>query len=210
MKKTELIRLKKLLDVEINRRKRINELLTNDLVQEFLLLNNLSIDELELDDKWRILSKLLKEFQITESNGIFVCTGNYTVVSSICYEDTDYYTKLVPFDNPHIQYQSFKDIETNKTYIAYTDAYILDSIDKEKRYYSGKKTILSPSEFCHSRYKRYLVSELIDKYTILNPYNSCQNENGFENVQKDFFMTSIEKGQPKAKQLLLTKYSKMK
>ena len=67
-----------------------------------------------------------------------------------------------------------------------------------------------PSEFCHKRYGRYLVSELIEKYIILNPYNSSKNNNGFNEIQKDFFITAIEKGQPKAKQLVLDKYPRMK
>lgn len=69
---------------------------------------------------------------------------------------------------------------------------------------------MTPREFCHSRYGRYLVSELMEKYIILNPYNSSKNNNGFEEVQKDFFTTAIEKGQTKAKQLLLNKYLQMK
>mgnify|MGYP003312203812 CR=1 FL=1 len=32
-----------------------------------------------------------------------------------------------------------------------------------------------------------------EKYTILNPYNSSKNSNGFNEVRKDFFKTAIEK-----------------
>ena len=49
-----------------------------------------------------------------------------------------------------------------------------------------------------------------DKYMILNPYSSSKNENGFKEVQKDFFTTALEKGQPKAKQLVLSKYQQMR
>ena len=68
----------------------------------------------------------------------------------------------------------------------------------------------SPSEFCHKRYGMYLVSELKERYTILNPYNMLENQNGYKDVQRDFFTTAIEKGQPKAKQLVITKYPHMK
>ena len=50
----------------------------------------------------------------------------------------------------------------------------------------------------------------MERYIILNPYNTSKNNNGFTEVQKDFFKTAIEQGQPKAKQLVLTKYQRMK
>ena len=208
MKKTELIMLKRLLQQETNRRNRINELLTNGLIQEFIVLNNLDIQKLPSDDKWLILEELLKEFKITESNGILVCTGNYIVECRICYEETDYYTKEVPFDDPYTRYQIFQDIETGNAYTAYTDKYIERKIEEENKYCTTIK--MTPSEFCHKRYGRNLVSELINKYIVLNPYNSSQNSNGFNEVRKDFFKTAIEKGQPKAKQLVLSKYPQMK
>jgi len=208
MKKAELIKLKKILEQEMTRRNKINELLSNNLIQEFLSLNNLNINELQVDNKWLILKELLKDFKITESNGILVCSGSYLTSCSICYQETNYETKEVSFDNPYIEYQMFKDIETSKIHIAYADKYIKGLVDQENERYH--RTKITPHEFCHSRYGRYLVSELMNKYTILNPYNSSKNENGFNEVQKDFFMTSIEKGQPKAKQLVLSKYSQMR
>ena len=208
MKKQELIKLKKLLQQEIVRRNRINELLANDLGQEFLSLNNLNVNELPIDDKWHILQEILKEFQITESNGILVCTGSYYVSCSICYQETNYYTGETSFDNPYMEYQRFADIETSKVLVAYRDKYIQRKIEEESRY--CRTTQMTPSEFCHQRYGRYLVSELMAKYMILNPYNTGENNNGFSEVQKDFFMTAIESGQPKAKQLVLSKYPKMR
>lgn len=208
MKKTELIMLKRLLQQETNRRNRINELLTNGLIQEFLAINNLDIEKLPSDDKWFILEELLKEFKITESNGILVCTGNYIVECRICYQETDYYTKEVPFDDPYTRYQIFQDIETSKVHTAYIDKYIERKIEEENKYYTTIKMI--PSEFCYKRYGRRLVSELMEKYIILNPYNSSKKDNGFDEVRKDFFTTAIEKGQPKAKQLVLSKYPQMR
>lgn len=192
MKKTEIIMLKRLLQQETNRRNRINELLTNGLIQEFLALNNLDIEKLPSDDKWFILEELLKEFKITESNGILVCTGNYIVECRICYQETDYYTKEVPFDDPYTRYQIFQDIETSKVHTAYIDKYIERKIEEENKYYTTIK--MTPSEFCYKRYGRRLVSELMEKYIILNPYNSSKKDNEFDEVRKDFFTTAIEKG----------------
>ena len=209
MKKSELIKLKKLLQKEIARRDRINELLSNNLIQEFMLLNNLNVQDLSIDDKWIILEELLKEFEITESNGILVCVGCFVTACSICYQETDYYEKEVSFDSGYIKYQRFKDIETNKIYTAYCDGYIQRKFEEHKNLIFPNIPNMSPSEFCHNRYGR-LTSELKEKYILLNPYNSSKNGNGFKEVRKDFFITAIEKGQPKAKQLVLTKYPQIK
>lgn len=208
MKKTELIKLKKLLQQEIIKRNKINALLSNELIQEFKLLTNLNINELQLNDNWTILEEILNNFQITESNGILVCTGSYLVCCNIYYQETEYYTKESSFNNPNIEYQIFEDIETRKMYVAYTEKYIKDKIEEQKKYYNMED--ITPSEFCYKKYGRYLVSDLIKKYIVLNPYNSSENRNGFNDVQKDFFITAIEKGQPKAKQLVLNKYPKLK
>ena len=206
MNKTELVRLKRLLQKEVDRRNKINELLSSDLIQEFLSLNKLDITNFDTDDKWIILEELLKNFEITESNGILVCTGCYVTQCSICYQETNYYSQKVPFDSKYTEYQIFEDIETSKIYKAYIDSYI-EKIFKDRYFYEED---MSLSEFCHKRYGRYLVSELKEKYTLLNPYNSSKNGNGFKEVRKDFFITAIEKGQPKAKQLVLTKYPQIK
>lgn len=207
MNRTELIRLTRLLQKETDRRNKINELLLNDLIQEFLSLNNLDIYKLEVEDKWIILEELLKEFEITESNGILVCTGCYVTQCSVCYQETNYYSQKVPFDSKYIEYQMFDDIETGKIYKAYCDSYIEKLFNEDKYFYEKHMTL---SEFCHKRYGRYLVSELKEMYTLLNPYNTSKKENGFKEVQRDFFTTAVEKGQPKAKQLVLSKYPQMK
>ena len=208
MKKSELIKLKKLLQQEMERRSRNNELLSNNLIQEFMSLNNLNIQELNIDNKWLILESILKDYEITESNGILVCIGSFITACSICYQETDYYEQEVSFDSEYIEYQRFKDIETSKIHIAYSDSYIQRELEEENKYSIYPN--MTPSEFCHKRYGRYLTSELKEKYTLLNPYNSSKNGNGFKEVRKDFFTTAIEKGQSKAKQLVLTKYPQMK
>ncbi len=205
MKKEELIKLKKTITQETNKRNRINELFTNELIQEFILLNDINLNPPETD-KYLMLNELLKKFEITESNGILVCIGNYLLTGDIIYQETNWYEKKLEFDNKYIQYQKFKDIETNRIYKAYTDDYIQKCFEKDSyyRYYP------TPSEYCHKLYNRYLVSELKEKYTILNPYNTIKNDNGFNEVRKDYFITSIEQGQTKAKQLILKKYPQMR
>lgn len=86
MKKSELIILKKRLNEELERINRINELKNNDLIKEFIKLNDLNINELDTNDKWKILNDLLEKIEIKESNGILVCIGNYRIAYSVCYQ----------------------------------------------------------------------------------------------------------------------------
>lgn len=208
MKKSELVKLKKLLKYEEERRNRVNELLSNNLIKEFLSLNNLNVDKLEIDDKWMVLKEILKDMQITESNGILVCTGSYLITCSICYEETDWEIKEVSFDNPYIRHQTFEDIETGKMNTAYADKYVQEKMREESKYYNLAESSLN--DYCHKKYGRYLISEIKDKFIILNPYNSSKNKNGYEEVQRDFFMSAIESGQLKAKKLVLSKYPQMR
>lgn len=209
MKRQELVNLKKLLQEEIYRINRRNELLSNDLVQEFVSLCSIDIENLNANDKWSIIKNILIDYPITESNGILVYTDACKTDCDICYQETTFYTINTSLDDSKREYQIFRDIETNKHYLAYADEYINTLILERNRYY-GENLQVTPSEFCHSKYSRDLVSELQKKYIILNPYNTHKNSNGFDEVQELFFTTAIEKGQPKAKQLLLSKYPQMK
>lgn len=177
-------------------------------------LNKQNISEFETNT-WIVLQEILKEFRITESNKILVCTGYHRILDhSKEWWGGDYNSEKMPFKyakSSLSEYQTFKDIETNKIYIAFKDDYIQNCIDTRKRINAGLKyDYPSPSEYCYSEYGKCLVSEFLSKNTVLNPYNSEENNNGFKDVQKDFFLTAIEKGQPSAKKLVLSKYPKMK
>lgn len=211
MKREELVKLKRILNKELERRTRSNLLLQEGLVREYLELNGISAERLQVEDIWPILKEILNNFEITDTNGILVYINSYMVESRICYEETDYYTKAVPFDDNDAQWQTFKSIETGRHYKGFIDDYIREEF-KEAKQYGGYPSIsdMSLSEFCHKRHNCCLVSELMQKYTILYPYNSNKNQNGFEKVRKDFFETAITKGQPSAKKLILSKYPIMK
>jgi len=207
MTQNELVALKKLLKKEQERRKRINELLLNPLIQEFSSLNNLNIQALPNEDRWLILQEILEKFQITESNGILVCTNSYFHDWRINYRETEHYSQEVSFDSEYVEYQFFNDIETGKIHVGYTEDYIRRMISEEHEY--SRRSTVTPSEFCHDKYGRHLVSEILENHIVLNPYNSSKNCNGFYEVKKDFFETSIDEGQAKAKQLILEKYKRM-
>lgn len=186
MKKSELLRLRKELLQEIERRKRVNELLETELIKEFIKLSNVKVKELKDDDKRAILHSILENFTITETNGIYVCTGSFYTDYDICYEETNYYTKSTDFDSKYAEYRIYRDIEDGKTRRAYL------KLDDNKR-----------------RYHELLSSEFEGKNIVLNPNNSPNNENGYAEVREKFFVTAVDKGQAKAKKLILEEYPRM-
>ena len=213
MKREELIKLKKMYNQELERRTRINQLLKEDNVLEYLKLNGINLERMQIEDTWSIIKELLKNIEITETNSILVHTSNYMLECKMCYEETDYYRIAVSFNDNKTEYQTFRNIETGKIYTSCSDDYVKNEFDNNNySYYFPDKneSNITLSEFCHKFYNRVLTSELRKKYTILNPYNSSKNQNGYEEVRKDFFETAITKGQTSAKKLILSKYPLMK
>lgn len=211
MKREELIKLKKMYNQELERRTRINQLLKEDNVLEYLKLNGINLERMQIEDTWSIIKELLKNIEITETNSILVHTSNYMLECKICYEETDYYRLPVPFNDNKTEYQTFRNIETGKIYTSCFDDYVKSEFDSnDYNYRFPNKPNMTLNEFCLELHNRLLTSELRQKYTILNPYNSSKNQNGYEEVRKDFFETAITKGQTSAKKLILSKYPLMK
>ena len=211
MKREELIKLKKMYNQELERRIRINQLLKEDNVLEYLKLNGINFERMQIEDTWSIIKELLKNIEITETNSILVHTSNYMLECKICYEETDYYRLPVPFNDNNTEYQTFRNIETGKIYTSCSDDYVKSEFDSnDYKYRFPNKPNMTLNEFCLELHNRLLTSELRQKYTILNPYNNSKNQNGYEEVRKDFFETAITKGQPSAKKLILSKYPLMK
>ena len=211
MKREELIKLKKMYNQELERRTRINQLLKEDNVLEYLKINGINIERMQIEDTWSIIKELLKNIEITETNSILVHTSNYMLECKICYEETDYYRLPVPLNDNNTEYQTFRNIETGKIYTSCSDDYVKSEFDSnDYKYRFPNKPNMTLNEFCLELHNRLLTSELRQKYTILNPYNSSKNQNGYEEVRKDFFETAITKGQPIAKKLILSKYPLMK
>ena len=210
MKREELVKLKKMYNQELERRTRINQLLQEDNVLEYLKLNGINPERLQIKNTWSIIKELLENIEITETNGILVHTSNYMLECKICYEETDYYRITVPFNDNKTEYQTFRNIETGKIYTSCSDDYVKSEFDSnDYKYRFPNKPNMTLKEFCFELHNRLLTSELRQKYTILNPYNSSKNQNGYEEVRKDFFETAITKGQPSAKKLILSKYPLM-
>ena len=70
MKREELIKLKKMYNQELERRTRINQLLKEDNVLEYLKLNGIKLERMQIEDTWSIIKELLKNIEITETNSI--------------------------------------------------------------------------------------------------------------------------------------------
>ncbi len=185
MTRNELIELRKIVNNEINRRKRIKELLSNDLIQEYLRITNTKLEELDDSNIKEILEQILSTFTITKTNGIYVCTGAYYVDCDIFYQDTSYYTRSADIDSNIAEYRLYTNIENDKRYKAVKDRTIRNWDN-------------NPS-----------FNEFESNNIILNPYNTNVDMNGYNEVKYDFFETALKNGQAKAKKLVLSKYPRI-
>lgn len=182
MTKYELLKLKKQILKEVQRRKRINELLETELVQEFIKLSDVKAEPLDSENIREILFFILNNFTIKETNGIYVCIGTYYTDCDISYEETTYYTRETDFDNEYAEYRTYCDIEDRTMKTAYLKPFMSSQV---------------------------LSSEFERNNIVLNPHNSSKNNNGYAEVREKFFMTMIEQGQAKAKKLILNEYPRM-
>lgn len=133
MKKSELIKLRKLVKCEITKRQQINKYLNNSDVLGFLNLIGESTEKKDLENIREILVEILKDFEVKESNGIYVCTKAYDQDSRA---PVIYYTK--PDDKCNPDYKCYKDIESGEEVLS--DWIYGPSInDFEKRH-----TVLNP------------------------------------------------------------------
>ncbi len=183
MKRNELIKLRELVTKEIKRRERIKELLENDLIREYIEITNTKVKELDSSNIREILNQILSSFSITKTNEIYVCTSAYCIDYEIVYEETTTYRENVEINSPKAMHKIYTDIETGKH--------------------------ISATEKSNNSGNGQLISDFEKNNIVLNPYNTCQNLNGYYEVKLDFFETAVNDGQAKAKKLILTKYPKM-
>ena len=112
MNRSELIELKKLINAEIERRKKVNERLENPDVLEYLNLMNMSAKKLDTNNIREMLIEILKEFEVKKTNGIYVCTQAY---------DRDWHAPLVYYCEPNRKClpdaKHYKDIESQEEII---------------------------------------------------------------------------------------------
>ncbi len=181
MKKNELILLKKLLDDELNRRKRINEILDNEILIEYSMLTDTNFEKMDINEI-SVIRKILENFNITNTNKIYVCTRAYETRCNICYQETDYYDVDLDINSSKAEYKIYRDIESNKSVLG----------SKEPNDYGSE-----------------IISEFEKNNIVLNPYNTSKDKNGYSEVRLEFFNNSIKYGQIKSKNLILKKYPRL-
>ena len=191
MTKYELARLKKLLNEELQRRKRINELLELETTIELQQLLNLNLESYDMDNYTRsILELLLKSYKISKTNGIYVCTDAIYFIDA-GYNHAEYESCSTRIDSEYAERKYYKDIESGLC-IKAVDEKEFNDIDGLK--------------------KRPTIKNFEKSHIILNPYNEnsrMHEENGYNEVRLDFFEDCVKLGQPKALNRVLAKYPKL-
>ena len=184
MNRDELEVLKHLVNHEKHKVERIKELLGNKLIMEYLYLSNTAPVNPNPDDIRSIIAKVLPIVEINESVGLYVCTNAYKLEHRFMDEICEYYQDPVPIDSPDAEYKIYGNIETRE-FIKARNKNIIDSSINET------------------------TTDFENKHIVLNPTNSNNNMNKFQEVQLDFFENAINIGQGKSKQLILKKYSRL-
>ena len=109
MKKSELIKIRKQVKEEIEKRKLMLELIKDESVKDLLEHFGLTEEMIDISNVREILDNILANFKITETNGLFVCIKAY---------DEDYHAPCVYFTAPDSKYnpdiKSYKDIESGE------------------------------------------------------------------------------------------------
>ena len=183
METKDLIRLRKLLNKDIKKINRIEELQKNKDILEYLELTGIKkfIDE-EIDIREYSLRQILENFKIEQTNGIYVCTRAFYTTYNITYEETNTYSVDTDIDSKHATFKIYEDIESKKTIPA----------TREK-----------------SMYYQNTIEDFENENIVLNPCNTCKNANDFEEVRYEFFDRCLRNGQEKGKKLILEKYTRL-
>lgn len=107
MRNCEQTKLRKLINEEIEKRRKINQYLDNEDILRYLKLVEESTQKKDLENIKEMLIEILKDFKVTDSNGIYVCTKAY---------DEDKCAPIYYYFKPKssADYKCYKDIETQK------------------------------------------------------------------------------------------------
>ena len=109
MKKSELTLLREQVRNELSRRKQINQLLENQDVLRYVKLIGQSTDKIELNNIREILIRILQNFEVKDTNGIYVCTKAYDCDSQA---PIIYYSR--PGNKGGHEHKCYVDIESKK------------------------------------------------------------------------------------------------
>ena len=178
MKKEELNKLEVDLFKEQIKRQRIMQLQDKKEVEEYL--NLIGLEKKENETKREILSRLIENVELTDTNNIWVLISAFKREIDSSYENIYTFLKEIDLNDKNADGRKYINIENLKINIAYFD----------KRFNFDK------------------VDDFEKNNIVLNPNNKTIL-NGFIEIREDFVMNSINYGEDKAKELLLKKYPKL-
>lgn len=179
--------IRQLIETEKNKIARLNTLLNIGCVKEYLELKGLKEQSSYSYSEWDILAKILEDYTVDKTNGIYVCIGAYYNDYSIKYGNK-YSVTSCSFDDPCLEYRTYRDIETGQFIRAYSS--------EELAPRSGRK-------------KAPLINSFEKCFIVLNPFNTNKEDNGFNIVREEFFTIALNSSEEEAKNYILNKYPRM-
>ena len=177
--------IRQLFEIEKNKIARLNTLLNIEDEKEYLEIKGLK-EEFYTFNEWDIIAKILEEYTVDKTNGIYVCIGAYYTDCSNKFKNCS--TTSCSFDDPLLEYRTYRDIETGQFIRAFSS--------EEFAPHSGRK-------------KAPLINSFENNFVVLNPCNTNVDHNGFNKVRKEFFTIAISSSEEEAKEYILNKYPRM-
>jgi hypothetical protein len=185
MTKNDFENLKKLIDEEIKKRKRINMLLRESSVKEILELSGVEIEKQDSENFKEILQLILQTYKINRTNNIYVCTDAYRLID-VGYNHPDYEYSNTCINSESAEYKIYSDIESAKSVRA----------PRERK----------PDD------TKFTIDDFEKSHVVLNPYNESSSEhhnNGYDEVRTEFFENCFTYGQPMALKMVKMKYPRI-
>ena len=153
---------------------------------ELIKYRNLILEGINSGKKTdEVVKEVLERISFTESSGLYVCTYAYYTDCDISYEDTSFYYRKVPINSLEAEYRIYMDIENGDIY-------------------KGTNNLINKK-----LYNLVLFSEFEPSHIILNPYNTCDNQNGYQEVRLDYFKSLLDNSPSKSKKIVLSKYKRL-
>ena len=183
MLKSELMELRKMYQDELDRRNELLKLLQTEEVKAYLKLSGEQTPSVKEIDIYKIIKEYLKKYKIQQTNDIYICTNAVYYYTECSWgERTTRITINPNIDSKETLDRKYKNIENGTTISATTD----------------KRRV--------NLYASCLCSDFKQQHIVLNPYNTCENENGYAELRNMFFANAIKYGEPESLKLLLQKY----
>ena len=178
MNRSELIRLNKLIKSEIERRENVNKCLENPAVLEYLNLVGMSTEKLDTTNIREMLINILKDFEVKETNGIYVCTQAYDrdwhapcvyycEPDRTCLPDIKYYRDIETQEEIEIKEYSIQDFERSHTVLNPYNAKYNDRNIRENGYEEVKYDFF---EECHKHGQYKAVQKVLAKYPRIGSF----------------------------------------